>query len=378
MRQADRISFFVAILMASSIFQGQFISAHAVSTVTKTITVKDSTNHVYSGASVLATYYSDGDSTETFAPVQTTNTSGQATISYPSDAAFLGISVEPPASDLTNAAAYVDALASPDSASANITLKPANLRLKVQTPSGRDGAIATCLNIPRSPTSKWDGSLIRLARTGVFGINLPSSLLVNKDYRIGVSPCNPIDMNYIGKDYGVRKEASGAISVYLNLKYQTKMTASSNTYTFTFDTTPISGQLVDASNQLLSLTGNTFFDTIMVPINESGLIDPFRNMGWTAGQDRTGAFSINPSGQPGRYEVWIGCQGDINFPSFKGGEIWADGFGKYATTETGTYASKISVTYVVPSASLIQFKTRDYSYFSVIYAGNEEKYARKL
>ena len=75
--------------------------------VTKTITVKDSTGHLYAGAQVQTIYYIDGANDETFSSITTTNASGQATITYPSLAAYEAVLIEPPASDQINALTYV-------------------------------------------------------------------------------------------------------------------------------------------------------------------------------------------------------------------------------------------------------------------------------
>jgi hypothetical protein len=52
-------------------------------------------------------YYIDGANDETFSSITTTNASGQATITYPSLAAYEAALIEPPASDQINALTYV-------------------------------------------------------------------------------------------------------------------------------------------------------------------------------------------------------------------------------------------------------------------------------
>ncbi|MSZ49003.1 MAG: hypothetical protein F2602_06135, partial [Actinobacteria bacterium] len=83
-------------------------AASAATTITKTVTIKGSNNVLYNGAGVSIFYYVDGDLEETIKPLQTTGSSGQVTITYPSNAAYAQMFITPPVTDTTNAVQTID------------------------------------------------------------------------------------------------------------------------------------------------------------------------------------------------------------------------------------------------------------------------------
>ncbi len=252
----------------------------ASTTVTKTVTVKAANDSLYSGAQISVIYFSDGDISESFAPIVTTNSTGQATISYPADASYAQMFITPPSTDTTNAVEVIDLLTSTDSAIANVKLKTASIRVKPTTPSGGDAGTNTCISYPKSPISRWVTTQYRTTRTGAFGVNIPSTLNSSRDYLIELSPCNKSDYRYLGKSFGLRRASNGTVSLYTDNLYKTLLTPTSGVYVLAFDQGNVTGELRDTNGSPLSVADGTYIVIRGTPLLPDGTPDYSTQSAW--------------------------------------------------------------------------------------------------
>ena len=334
-------------------------AASAATTITKTVTIKGSNNVLYNGAGVSIFYYVDGDLEETIKPLQTTGSSGQVTITYPSNAAYAQMFITPPVTDTTNAVQTIDLLTSTDAAITNVTLKASNIRVEVKRPDGTAAGLNTCVDYPKQASSRWVTTQFRTTRTGAFGIAIPSTLNSARDYHIQINPCNKEDYKYLGTNYGLRRAANGTISLYTNDKFTTLATASSGVYTLTFEQGLVRGSLIDTNGNAISLPTGTYAQAVAVPIFANGSTDWDRNYLWSEQTTTDGKFAFNATPRPGIYSVSIRFNGLNPLPTFTAGRFWVNNEYKFSTTETGTYTSSLDLVYTVPNTGLTKFKFVD-------------------
>lgn len=331
-------------------------TASATTTITKTVTIKGSNNALYNGAQAALVYYVDGDKEETFAPIQTTGSSGQVTISYPSKASYAHLFITPPLSDTTNAVETIDLLTINDAAIANVTLKASNIRVKIERPDGTNTGMYTCVDYPKLPSSRWATTQYRTTRSGAFGIAIPTTLIATRDYQIVVNPCNKEDYKFIGINYGLRRASNGTITLYTNDKFTTVATATAGIYSLKLAAGYIRGSIVDSSGNQISLSIGTYLEASAQPIFSDGTPDGDREPLWANQVTADGKFTFGAKPEPGIYEVILQFSGDNPLPNFTGGRFWVNESRNISATENGTYSSSLDQVYTIPSSGLVSFK----------------------
>ena len=356
-------------------------SASASTTITKTVTIKGSTDALYSGAEVSVIYFLDGDGQETKRPIQTTGSNGQVTISYPINASYAQMFITPPSSDTTHAVHTVDLLTSTDAAISNVKLKVSNLRIKTTLPSGGDSGQYTCVDYPKVPSSRWVTTQYRTTRAGAFGLAIPTTLNTIRDYHIVVSPCNSSDYNYLAKNYGLRMASNKAITLYSDDTFKSTLTASSNVYSLAFDQGKVRGQILDSNGAPFTIPAATYLYLSATPLATDGSIDETREQVWSWQITPDNKFSFQSGFQEGRYKVSVYSYGADPIASFEAGDIWVDSSLKYSTTSGGTYTTSLDLTYNIPNTGLTKFRFVDTSgnpylskgYINLQYASSNNK-----
>jgi hypothetical protein len=334
-------------------------SASASTTITKTVTIKGSTDALYSGAQVSVIYFTDGDSQETKKDIQTTNSNGQVTISYPINASYAQMFITPPSSDTTHAVHTVDLLTSTDAAISNVKLKVSNLRIKTTLPSGGDSGQYTCVDYPKVPSSRWVTTQYRTTRAGAFGLAIPTTLNTIRDYHIVVSPCNSSDYNYLAKNYGLRMASNKAITLFSDDTFKSTLTASSNVYSLAFDQGKVRGQILDSNGSPFTIPTATYIYLSATPLASDGSVDENRDQVWSWQSTPDNKFSFESGFQEGRYKISVYSYGENPITNFEAGDIWVDSSLKYSTTSGGTYTTSLDLTYNSPNTGLTKFKFVD-------------------
>jgi hypothetical protein len=333
----------------------------ATTTITKTVTIKRSSDALYSGAQVSVIYFADGDSQETKRDIQTTGSNGQVTISYPSNASYAQMFITPALSDTTDAVHTVDLLTSTDAVISNVKLKVANLRIKTTLPSGGDSGQYTCVDYPKVPSSRWVTTQYRTTRSGAFGLAIPTTLNPIRDYHIVVSPCNSSDYNYLAKNYGLRMATNKAITLYSDDTFKSTLTASSNVYSLAFDQGKVRGQILDSNGAPFTIPADTYLYVSAKPFDSNGTFDETRDEVWSKQTTPDNKFSFEGRFQEGRYKVYVNSNGANPIASFEAGEIWVDSSLKYSTSSGGTYSTSLDLAYNVPNTGLTKFRFVDVS-----------------
>jgi len=347
--------------------------ANADSAITKTVTVKDSAGHLYAGAQVVVVYYQDGQGDETFSNPVTTNSQGQATISYPSFAAYESVLIEPPATDQTNAIAFIDLNTTDASALSNVTLKSANLHLQIKTPVNTDAGAGTCITTPKSPSDKYNQYSFRLTRTGPFGVNIPNGLVAGRDYFISPQPCAPADRSYLAENYGFRVNQNGTYSLYTNTKYSTPLTPTGNVYTLAFANSTLRGQVKNPDGTNFQLPQNSYAYARATPITSNGDIETNRRVQFSNSMSSNGQYGfwtypVNDPlayGQspmlPGKYQMEFepSITSAVSMPWFVGQSFWVDSNGYFSTSQNGTYSNQLTIDATIPSTGVSVFRAVD-------------------
>jgi len=346
------------VLPLVSIISPTISQVHAVTDVSKTITVKNSNGTAYSGALVQVRYYVNGAEMETAKPVQTTNSSGQVTISYPADSSYAQLMISPPSSDLTNSVMAIDLLVTPSSQLSDIRLKTASVVVKTVRPDGTESGLGTCINYPKVNYSRWITAQYRTVRTGAFGIYLPSDLYSSRDYFVEVSPCSESDFHLASRKYGLRRASNGTFSLYSDGSFATAISKVDNAYVLQLGTEPLTGQIKNSDGSSFNPDINSNIYIYAEPLNRDGTRDIYRGSYWSNQVSSDGNFSIggSKSMEKGRYRLKIGTAGTGTIPLFTGPTFWVDADHYFSTTETGTYSSSLNLTMSIPNSGLINFK----------------------
>jgi hypothetical protein len=243
-----------------------------------------------------------------------------------------------------------------------VQLENATHKIKITQPDGTDPSASVCFNLPTSSTNTDVTQNYRTLRTGAFGIKLPSTLAIGKNYFLETYPCDPNDYHLQGNAFGIRKSSDGAFTFYTDTKYSTTIAATSGVYVLPFKTGKLTGQLLNSDGSPFTVVENTTnYNIQVIPVLDNNDIDPNRNWSW--GQMAiNGKFMIWTDDsylQTGKYVVSFAPYGTVEYPAFLGGNFWVDSSGKFSTTSGGTFTSTLSFSYTVPTAGLTKFKVLD-------------------
>lgn len=353
-----KIASTLSVLLALSLFQVVIPApaGSAPAVISKKIIVRDSSGNLYAGAQVQLSF---DDQTGTglkytqFSTVATTNSNGEADVSAPDTVSWLNLTVQPPASDLTQAT-YSRSM-NLDDESFNVTLKASNLRVKIVKADGSD-ARANSLVYTNS------GS-IQTIRTGSFGVYLAPQDLSWGGY-FGSCPAENEDGSQLCADYQVKNVTSGGSSSYKLFNSDGTLVSADGSSVF-----PVKFKQGNVSGTLVNPDGTPF----VLPDGVAASIHFWRLTGTGTKWYEVGGAVMRPGENSWatqlwneddqttkKYEITVQFENSLTLGSVSAGNIWANRGGAFSTTETGTYSSNINLALKVnPGTPTFGFVVKD-------------------
>jgi hypothetical protein len=353
-----KIASFLSVLLALSLFQvaSSAPAGSAPAVISKKIIVRDSSGNLYPGAQVQLSF---DDQTGTglkysgFSSIAVTDVNGVADVTAPDTVSWLNLTVQPPASDLTQAV-YSKTM-NLDDETFNITLKAANLRVKIVKADGTDA---------KANAQIYTNSLsIQPIRTGAFGVYLSPQDLIWGGY-FGACPAEDEVRSQLCSDYQVKNVTSGGSSSYKLFDNEgTLITADgSNVFPVKFKQGNVSGNLVNADGTPYVLPEGVSASIHFWRLTSSG--SRWYAVGSTAmraGEDSWAMQLWNDDDQTvKKYEITVQFENSLTLGSVTAGNIWVDRTGKFSATETGTYTSALNLSLkVTPGTPTLGFVVKD-------------------
>ncbi len=353
-----KIASTLSVLLALSLFQiaTPAPAGSAPAIISKKIIVRDSSGNLYPGAQVQLSF---DDQTGTglkytgFSTIAVTNSNGEADVSAPDTVSWLNLTVQPPASDLTQAV-YSKSM-NLDDETFNVALKASNLRVKIVKADGTD-ARANSLVYTNSAS-------IQTIRSGAFGVYLSSQDLSWGGY-FGSCPAEDEDRSQLCSDYQVKNVTSGGSSSYKLFNNDgTQVTADgSNVFPVKFKQGNVSGTLVNADGTPFILPEGVTASIHFWRLTSAGT--RWYEVGSAAmrpGEDSWATQLWNDDEQTTKkYEITVQFENSLTLGSVTAGNLWANRSGSFSTTETGTYSSNINLALkVTPGTPTFGFVVKD-------------------
>lgn len=353
-----KIASSLSVLLALSLFQvvspTQAGSAPAI--ISKKIIVRDSSGNLYAGAQVQLSF---DDQTGTglkyneFSTIAVTNANGEADVSAPDTVRWLNLTVQPPASDLTQA--VFSKSMNLDDENFNVTLKASNLRVKIVKADGTDAKA--------NSTIYTNSSFIQTTRTGAFGVYLSPQDLSWGGY-FGSCPAQDEDRSQLCSDFQVKNVTSGGSSSYKLFNNDgTQITADgSNVFPVKFKQGNLSGTLVNADGTPFVLPEGVTASIHFWRLTSAGT--KWYEVGSAAmrpGEDSWATQLWNDDDQTAKkYEITVQFENSLTLGSVTAGNIWANRAGSFSTTETGSYSSTLNLALkVTPGTPTFGFVVKD-------------------
>lgn len=320
-------------------------TAQGVDNITKTFVVRGSDDALLSGAFVRLGYIDPTTQKITFTATQTTNGSGEASITVPADLDNLNYVVFPPSGNTTMAPTAMQyQISNSITETIRVKLVAANFVVQVDNASGTsvtatDNAI---LSYPNNASNEFSAESTMVLRSGAFGIKLPSALDATKNYRLNVVQF--IDNWVSGRfswRYGLKATgASGSQSytVYSDLTYSTTVSPTGNVYKLAYKSGNIQGQLKNADGTTFTMPSGATASMRIVPDFQPSTASDNSNDFFDSTTSPNGNWNALLLGPAGRYKFVYSFNETTDVPSFAG-FIWKNSAGGFSTVEAGPYTT---------------------------------------
>ena len=330
--------------------------AHADANIVKTVHVLDPSGNPVANANVYVGYYLPSSSSFVSSVIETTSSTGWASVALPLQAATNSIAeleVEPSASNL-NLGSYIDynAIIS-TSDTTTIQLAPSNLKVTLVDSAGNSLGIGSSIGYPVEIDSSGNPNnyaSVSMLRSGVIPLSLPQNYdPTNNSYTLTVEPPTVYGIEY-GQNFPFSASGSNGnqtFTIFSATNSSQALSAIGGVYTLNTIQSTVFGRLIDSAGNPVIPTNTSRSRVTLVQENADGSIAGQGAFVGQIGPDGTWYTPTPPAA--GRYGYFYSLAGSRSTPSFLGNSFWVNSSGKMSNTVNGVYTDTVTIADQLPS-----------------------------